>query len=273
MSEIRGSNVLITGGAGGIGRLMALEVGHQGGHPLLWDRDAEALEATCREIEAATGKQPRGYVCDVSRRKDVYSLARTVLEDVGHVDILVNNAGVVSGKPLLDIPDEKIEATFAVNTLSMFWVTRAFLPKMLERGRGHIVTVASMSSLIGVAGLSDYAASKWAAMGFDESLRFELRRTAPFLSTTVVCPFFIDTGMFAGVRPRFPRLLPLLDPQVVAQRIIEAVRKDKARLVMPWIAHLLPLMRLLPVSAFDALASAVGVNSSMDEFTGRNGSH
>jgi len=268
MSEIRGSNILITGGAGGIGRLMALEMAHQGGHLLLWDRDQEALEKTCHEIEAATGKKPRGYVCDVSRRSEVYAVARDVLEEAGRVDILVNNAGMVSGNYLLDIPDEKIEATFAVNSLAMFWTTRAFLPGMLERGRGHIVTIASASSLIGVAKLSDYAASKWAAMGFDESLRFELRRTAPFLCTTVVCPFFINTGMFGGVRSRFPRLLPLLEPQAVASRIVDAVRKDKARVVMPWIVRLIPLMRVLPVSVFDAIASAVGVNSSMDEFTG-----
>ncbi|MBI5503700.1 MAG: SDR family oxidoreductase [Deltaproteobacteria bacterium] len=269
MSEIRGSNILITGGASGIGRLMALEMAHQGGHLLLWDRNPETLETTCAEIEAATGKRPRGYVCDVSRRRDVYSLASTVLQEVGHVDILVNNAGIVSGNYLLDIPDEKIEATFAVNALAMFWLTKAFLPVMIRRGRGHVVTIASASSLIGVARLSDYAASKWAAMGFDESLRFELRRTAPFLCTTVVCPFFIDTGMFSGVRSRFPRLLPLLEPQAVAGRIVDAVRKDKARVVMPWIVRLIPLMRVLPVSVFDAIATYLGVNSSMDEFTGR----
>lgn len=273
MSEIRGSNILITGGASGIGRLMALEMAHQGGHLLLWDRNPDALETTCREIEAATGKRPRGYVCDVSRRSEVYDVAGSVLSEVGGVDILINNAGVVSGNYLLDIPDDKIEATFAVNALALFWMTKAFLPGMLQRGRGHIVTIASASSLIGVCRLSDYAASKWAAMGFDESLRVELQRTAPYLRTTVACPFYINTGMFSGVRSRFPRLLPLLEPQVVASRIVDAIRRDRTRVILPWSIRLLPLLRVLPTSLADAIASFLGVNSSMDEFTGRSGGH
>ena len=146
----------------------------------------------------------------MSRRERVYAVAEETRAAAGGVDVLINNAGVVSGRSLLDIPDEKIEATFAVNTLSLFWVTKAVLPDMLRRGEGHIVTIASASGLIGVAKLSDYAASKWAAVGFDESLRAELRQTAPGVRTTVVCPCYIDTGMFRGVKSRFPLLLPIL---------------------------------------------------------------
>jgi all-trans-retinol dehydrogenase (NAD+) len=176
---------------------------------------------------------------------------------------------VVSGRPLLELPDEKIEATFAVNALSLFWTSKAFLPAMLARGRGHLVTIASASALIGVAKLSDYAASKWAAMGFDESLRAELRQTAPALRTTVVCPYYIDTGMFRGVKSRFPRLLPILREDDVADRIVRAVERDQRRLVLPPLVGLLPLMRILPVGAFDWIARFLGVSASMDEFQGR----
>ncbi|HYB99060.1 MAG TPA: SDR family oxidoreductase [Candidatus Limnocylindrales bacterium] len=269
MSEIRGSSVLITGGASGIGRLMALEMAHQGADLVLWDLNGDALDTTAREVEAATGRRARTYVCDVSRRDDVYATAARTLQDAGRVDILINNAGVVSGRSLLELSDEKIETTFAVNTLALFWTTKAFLPSMIERGRGHLVTIASASSLIGVNRLSDYAASKWAAMGFDESLRVEMRRTAPYIRTTVVCPFYINTGMFAGVRSRWPLFLPLLEPQAVARRIVRAIRKDHARLIMPWSVALIPLMRMLPPSLMDPIADHLGVNSSMDEFTGR----
>lgn len=269
MSEIRGSSILVTGAASGIGRLVALEMAHLGGRLILWDLRPDALEKTADEIGAATGLRPLTFACDVSNRERVRETAAKTLAEAGRVDILINNAGVVSGRSLLELSEEHIEATFAVNTLALFWTTRAFLPGMIERGRGHIVTVASASSLIGVKRLSDYAASKWAAMGFDESLRGEMRATAPFIRTTVVCPFYINTGMFHGVRSRHPWLLPLLEPRDVASSLVNAVRRDRARVLMPWAVRLLPLLRMLPVPLFDFVADRLGVNSSMDAFVGR----
>ncbi len=272
MSEISGRHVLVTGGASGIGRLAALRMAALGARVSLWDIHRENLDRVVAELGAAGRAPARGSVCDVSKRENVYAAARETLAAGGPVDVLVNNAGVVSGRALLEIPDEKIEATFAVNTLSLFWTAKAFLPAMIEQRRGHIVTIASASSLIGVARLSDYAASKWAAMGFDESLRAELRKVAPELKTTVVCPFYIDTGMFRGVKSRFPRLLPVLDENHVAARIVDAIERDRRRVVMPALVHWIPLLRVLPVGVFDALATFLGVNSSMDEFKGRSGS-
>lgn len=80
---------------------------------------------------------------------------------IKRADILVNNAGIVSGKSLLENSDEMIAKTFEVNTVSMFWTVKAFLPKMIERNSGHIVTLSSASAYTGVVGLADYAASKW----------------------------------------------------------------------------------------------------------------
>ena len=190
-------------------------------------------------------------------------------EAAGPVDILVNNAGVVSGRALLELSDEQIEQTFRVNTLALFWVTRAFLPAMIERACGHIVVVASAAGLIGSPRETDYAASKHAAVGFTESLRLELRRSGPTLRTTTVCPFYIDTGMFAGVKTRFPRLLPILREDDVVEAIIDAVQFDKPMVQLPWMVRALPAMRLLPVSAFDRLAEFFGLTTSMDEFRGR----
>lgn len=272
MSELFGRHVLVTGGASGIGRLMALRMAALGARVSIWDLRRERLDRVATELEGAGRAPARGWICDVSRRESVYAVAQETIAAGGPVDVLVNNAGVVSGQGLLEIPDEKIEATFAVNTLSLFWTAKAFLPAMIEQRRGHIVTIASASSLIGVARLSDYAASKWAAMGFDESLRAELRRSAPMLKTTVVCPFYIDTGMFRGVKSRFPRLLPILDENEVAARVVEAIERDRRRLVMPALVHWIPLLRILPVGVFDALATFLGVNSSMDEFKGRDAS-
>jgi all-trans-retinol dehydrogenase (NAD+) len=159
-----------------------------------------------------------------------------------------------------------------VNTLALFWTTKAFLPAMVEQNRGHLVTIASASGLVGVSGLADYAASKWAAVGFDESLRMELARAAPGVKTTVVCPYYIDTGMFTGVRTRVPWLLPILKERKVAERIVRAVERNERRLFMPWSVYLLPVFRALPARLFDRAMDLLGVNSSMDHFRGREGS-
>jgi all-trans-retinol dehydrogenase (NAD+) len=271
MSEIAGRHVLVTGGASGIGRLMAKKIAALGGRVSIWDIQRDNLDNVVAEINAGGREPARGFLCDVSKRENVYRVAEETTAAGGPVEILINNAGVVSGKPLLQIPDEKIEATFAVNVLALFWTAKAFLPHMIENNRGHVVTIASASGLIGVAKLSDYAASKWAAIGFDESLRGELRKAAPGVMTTVVCPFYIDTGMFHGVKSRFSFLLPILKEEKVAERVVSAIQRNKRRLMMPPVVYTVPLMRLFPVGVFDALASFLGVNASMDEFKGRGG--
>jgi all-trans-retinol dehydrogenase (NAD+) len=141
---------------------------------------------------------------------------------------------------------------------------------MVEKNEGHFVTIASAAGLIGVPGLTDYASSKWAAVGFDESLRSELRRSAPGVRTTVVCPYFVDTGMFEGVHSRFSFLLPILAEARVAERVLRAVERDRPRLWLPPLVYSIPLLRLAPVSWFDFVADLLGIHSAMDRFVGRH---
>ncbi len=266
--KIRDAHVLITGAASGIGRRMALGTARRGGTLSLWDLNPEGLDAVVREIRGAGGTA-EGFVCDIGDRQAVYETAGRVAAATGPIDILINNAGVVSGQSLLEIPDEKIEASFRVNVLPLFWTAKAFLPKMIERNRGHLVTIASAAGLIGVARLTDYSTTKWAAVGFDESLRVELKKTAPGVKTTVVCPYYIDTGMFDGVRSRFPFLLPILKEERVAERILRAIERDRPQLILPAMVRTIPWLRVLPVSWFDAIANLMGINASMDDFKGR----
>jgi all-trans-retinol dehydrogenase (NAD+) len=185
------------------------------------------------------------------------------------VDVLINNAGVVSGSPLLEIPDEQIERTMAVNALSLFWTTKAFLPAMIEQQRGHVVTIASAAGLVGTARQTDYAASKHAAVGFDEALRCELRHLGHRrILTTVVCPFYISTGMFEGVKSG-SFLLPILSPEDATDRIVAAIEKGRRRLFMPSTVPLTYLLRLFPTAVFDWWMRVLGVARSMDEFKGR----
>ena len=269
MSDFAGRRVLITGAASGLGLLMARKMAAGGAHLILWDVNRAGLEAACRELEAA-GRTVEGDVCDLTSREAIEAAAARVLAG-GAVDVLVNNAGIVTGKTLLEATPAEIERTFDVNVLALFWTTRAFLPAMLARDRGHIVTIASAAGIVGTSKLTDYCASKHAAVGFDESLRLELRRLKSRVRTTVVCPFYISTGMFAGVQTRFPSLLPILDPERVTDQIVDAIRRDQRRLILPWTVRTTWLGRLLPIDVFDSIMEFLGVNRSMDEFTGRAG--
>jgi len=269
MSELAGRRVLITGAASGLGLLMARRLATEGARLVLWDVNAAGLEAAVGELRAA-GRRVEAETCDVSSRAAIEAAAARALAG-GAIDVLINNAGVVTGKTLLDATPAEIERTFAINVLALFWTTRAFLPAMLAQDRGHVVTIASAAGIVGTAKMTDYSASKHAAVGFDESLRLELRRRGSRVLTTVVCPFYISTGMFAGVRTRFPLLLPILEPERVVDRIVDAIRRDRRRLVLPGIVKTTWLGRLLPVAAFDAIMEFLGVNRSMDEFTGRAG--
>ncbi len=270
MSDFQNRNILITGAASGIGRLMALEFARGGANIIAWDVNAAGLAALEDELGVFPGTHGT-FVCDLTDREAIRTTADAVLEAYGHVDVLINNAGIVSGRPLLEIPDENIERTFAVNTLALFWTTKAFLPGMIEHGDGHVVTIASAGGLVGTARMTDYCSSKFAAVGFDESLRLECKRLGYPVRTTVVCPFYIDTGMFAGVKTRFPWLLPILKPEYAARRIVNAVRKKRSRVIMPRFVYTVFPLRLLPTGLFDALLSFFGINHSMDDFRGRSG--
>lgn len=268
MSQIRNQNIVITGAARGIGRLVAQRLATKGGKIVAWDIDQTRLDAVVAELKAA-GAIAEGYRVDLSQKEEIDEVARRTSESFGPIDIVVNNAGVVTGKRLLELSDHEIERTIKINTLAPVWVTRAFLPTMLQRQHGHIVTIASSAGMVGISKLVDYCTSKWGALGFAESLRAELKETAPALKTTVVCPYFIDTGMFDGAQTRFPRLLPILKESFVADQVVQAIVKDRARVHLPALVNFLPAARLLPTAALDGVMSFLGVNVSMDHFHGR----
>lgn len=262
---VRGARVLITGAGSGIGRRMALGATHRGASEvILWDLSEARADAVRAEIEAAGGTASVGVV-NVADRAAVAEAAKAV----GAINVLINNAGIITGADLLDATDEDIIRTFDVNTLALYWTTRAFLPAMAERDSGVIVNIGSAAGLVGVAKQTDYSASKFAAFGFTESLRNELRARGSNVATLLVAPFYIDTGMFEGVQTKFPRLLPILKEPDVARRILDAIEAGNEQLIMPRLARFMPAARVLPVRAFDRVMDFFGVNSTMDHFTGR----
>ena len=269
-----GAGVVITGGGWGIGRLMALRIVEEGGRVAIWDINGEAARTTADMANAQMGADPSdpkaiAFTVDVTDNAAVQRAAADTIDALGRVNVLINNAGVVSGAPFEDLTEQQIRRTFAVNVLSLFWTTKAFMPALKKQQRAAIVTVASAAGIVAVARQTDYAASKFAAVGFTSSLRSELKKAGSHIRTLTVCPYYIDTGMFEGVTTKFPLLLPILKEQAVADRIVEAVAKGRERLIMPPFAAVAGFVAALPPKIADPIYGIFGLNEGMDHFTGR----
>jgi all-trans-retinol dehydrogenase (NAD+) len=266
--SFRGTHVLITGAGSGIGRLMALGAATRGATKLvLWDVNLESAKAVAREVEKR-GASALAMSVDVSKKTAVAAAAVKVLEKIGHLDVLINNAGVVTGKNFLDLEEKDIALTYNVNTFALYWTIQAFLPGMMSRDSGRLVTIASAAGLAGSSRLTDYSGSKHAAIGFMESLRSELRDQRSRVSTLTVNPFYINTGMFDGVKSGSP-LLPIQDQDRATGKILDSIESTKRELLLPGMVYSVRIFRLLPTALFDWIADVFGINKAMKTFRGR----
>lgn len=147
------------------------------------------------------------------------------------VSILINNAAIANCCPLWTLTDESIQNTYNTNILSHYWLLKAFLPNMMVENRGHIVTVSSVTGLIGAYGCTDYSATKYACVGLHESLFTELQTQGyDGIDLTLICPYYVNTPLFFGVQPR---LFAMLEPQYVADQIVRAIRKREIWCIIP----------------------------------------
>ena len=271
MSRLKLKRVLITGAARGLGKAIAEAFAEAGSELVLTDLDAARLEETREEL-AAAGVRCRAYPLDVTDNDNILEVREALHRDAGAVDILVNNAGVVFGGPFLEVPLERHAQTYRVNVEGLVAVTHAFLPDVIAAPRGHLVFIASLSGFVGLPGGSSYASSKWAAIGFAESIRAELKHLGHRnVGVTTVCPTYIDTGMFEGVEP--PKTTTMLDPALLSAKIVDAVVHRRVWVREPWIAKITPLLKHgLPTPVSDFLSVALGAASSMDHWRGRGAS-
>ncbi|EDM11622.1 similar to short chain dehydrogenase reductase 9 (predicted) [Rattus norvegicus] len=269
--DVSGEIVLITGAGSGLGRLLAMHFANHGATLVLWDINQEGNMETYKLVKQKGDVKVFAYKCDCSNRTEVYRVADQVREEVGDVTILINNAGIVTGKSFLDTPDHLVEKSFLVNAISHFWICKTFLPAMINANHGHLVCISSIAGVVGINGLSDYSSSKFAAFGLAESLFLELtmvRKTN--IKSTIVCPYFIKTGMFEGCKTKYPLLLPLLEQEFVAQKIFHAILEDQVYLLIPKFAYFtLFLKQLISPKMMIALGEYLGVDTCMTSFTGR----
>ncbi|XP_060679383.1 epidermal retinol dehydrogenase 2 [Hemiscyllium ocellatum] len=269
--NVSGEIVLVSGAGSGIGRHLALEFARLHATLVLWDISEEGNRETARQAREKGASRVYTYICDCSKKTSVYEVADKVKKEVGDVSILINNAGIVTGKKFMESPDALLEKTMEVNSLAHFWTYKAFLPAMIASNHGHLVSIASTAGLFPVNGLADYCASKFAAVGFAESVALELLVSGKNgVRTTMVCPYFINTGMFDGCKTKWPHLLPILDVNYAAKKITDAILRDQVLLVMPRSLYFIfAIKNLLPVKLGILLGHYFGVFNVMDHFKGR----
>jgi all-trans-retinol dehydrogenase (NAD+) len=273
---VSGARVLITGAAMGMGRLYAERAVAEGANTvILWDRDAAALTATAAVLtERAGGRtQVVPYVVDIGDLGAIAQTAQRVRTEVGNPDILINNAGIVRGSYFWQHDNgDDTRPTMQINALAPMYITREFLPAMMNNGfrESRIVNIASAAGMLSNPRMSVYAASKAALIGWSDSLRLELvQQGYGRVKVTTVSPSYISTGMFEGARG--PLLTPLLTPEYVVGRVWRAMLAGTPQLTMPWTVGLSRVLRgMLPLPLWDLVAGRVfGVYRSMDDFTGR----
>ncbi len=219
MTEIKNSKVLITGASGGLGQAIATKIASLGGKVVLTSRRSEVLDDLAKSLKgefvAADLSKPDG--------------AKELFQKVQDVDILVLNAGLpATGKfEELDISD--IEKVMRVNLYSPLELSKLFLPKMLEKGKGHIVFVSSLSGKAATPGSSIYSATKFGMRGLAFGMRADLNDKN--IGISVVSPGFIrDAGMFADAKIELPKGVSTRTPEDVGDAVVKVILKNLAEL-------------------------------------------
>ncbi|WHF52645.1 SDR family oxidoreductase [Chryseobacterium gotjawalense] len=266
--DFKNKIVLITGGCSGIGKIMARKSLERGCSKLIiWDINEDGLSRTKEEF-SKLGGEVFTFKVDVSNLDEIKINAQRVRTEVGSVDILINNAGIVVGKYFHEHTHDQIQKSMSINSNALMHITLEFIPGMISKNSGAICNIASSAGLISNPKMSVYAASKWAVIGWGDSVRLEMVQLKKNISVTTIMPFFINTGMFDGVKSK---LLPILEPEKTSERIIKAIEKETKMLAMPlpyWFIRL--SQGILPIPAFDwVMENVFGIYDTMKEFTGR----
>ena len=250
-NKFEGKIVLVTGASSGIGRQVSLDFsGHGAQSIILVARSRSKLEDLEKTISRKFNIKTIIYPCDVSKKSEVEQMGREILDKCGHVDILVNNAGFGLYGKVQNQSIEQIESVTFTNYLGVVYCTKVFLDSMIARKSGHIVNLASVAASFGVAGLSAYCASKYAVLGFSESLSQELHGTGVWL--TVVSPMgvktnFFNNSSFGGRIPYYNGFM--LKTNTVSNAVLAAANSHRLEIIVPfymragvWLKHTIPFL-------------------------------
>src|SRR6185437_3457079 len=217
--------VVVTGASAGLGRAIAHEFGKKGARVALISRDADALQATAREVELLGGKALVIPV-DVSDAAAVDAAAAKVEEELGPIDVWVNDAMVSVFSPVKEMEAEEYRRVTEVNYLGYVYGTLSALRRMLPRNRGRIVQVGSALAVRSIPLQSAYCGTKHAIIGFTDSLRCELYHDKSDVKVSVVQMPAMNTPQFTWVKSRLPNkpqpVPPIFEPEVGARVVVHA---------------------------------------------------
>jgi len=223
--DLKSKNIVITGGASGIGRAMAVRFIKEGAAKVvIADVNGDALEAVAAEIGA------RAIKTDVSNELDVINLIRTAESDYGQIDLLCNNAGIGVGTGP-ETPNEDWQRIWEINVMAHVYAARAALPAMLARGEGYILNTASAAGLLTQIGSAPYAVTKHAAVGFAEWLAVTYGDRG--IITSVLCPQAVNTAMTANIEGGgVAGVDGMMEPEELCNSVVESI-KDERFLILP----------------------------------------
>lgn len=249
LKNVAGQLVLITGGAGGLGREMALELADRGCNIIIVDVNLKLAEQTCEELKREKNVSAYAYKVDVSSFDEVQSLMDTVYRKIGPIDILINNAGLIHFTFLQDSTVEDIHRLIDVNVKGYIWTTKVVLEKMMERKRGHIVAISSLSGVHAFPWAVVYSTSKFAVNGFMAAVTEQLRLQGygDQIQTTCVCPYYIATRKDIVEFLQKPRF-KLLSTTYTARTAVEGILRNESFVSVPPMFDLgLKIMHLFPL--------------------------
>ncbi|KAL9113636.1 MAG: hypothetical protein Q9227_002374 [Pyrenula ochraceoflavens] len=234
--------VVVTGGSDGIGKQITL---------LFAKRQ---ISIAVLDVQTPTYDLPRNvtyHKCDITSRSAISHAASAIRESHGKSPtVLINNAGVARGRTILDAKESDVRLTFDVNAISHYWLVQEFLPEMIKKNHGMVVTIASLAAYLASASLVDYASSKAAALAFHEGLTSELvtRYNAPKVRTVLVTQGYTKTPLFQGFNQGKDFMNPALEVETVAEGVVGAVLKgESGQVLLPGsLSFLVPALRILP---------------------------
>ncbi len=265
MRKLKNKIVLITGGASGIGKIMARLMLERKAKVIIWDINQEKIDETL--FEFSSKGDIYAYHVDISNFDQIKKNAKKLKQEIGVVDVLINNAGIVIGKLFKELTRSEIINTLKVNANAPMLITKEFLDDMLHQNSGHICNIASAAGIISNPKMSVYVASKWAVIGWSDSLRLEIKQMNKKVNVTTIMPYYINTGMFGGVKSK----IPILESEPTALTIIKAIEKNKKMLTIPGYLYRCTRLgqALMPINFFDWFTGDVlKIYKTMDHFTG-----
>ncbi len=266
--ELNGSHVLITGASRGIGAKMAREYAKRGATVSLAARSAEPLKLLADELDG------HAFPVDLLNRDDVDELIARVEHEVRPVDVLVNNAGLETNAIFHTVEAQQIRDVATLNLEAPMVLTRAVLPGMIDRNKGHLFFTSSIAGTAGFPGLAAYSATKAGLTNFAATLRMELKDTA--IHTSVIAPGPVDTNMWDHLehadelsdmlkRLRRFQLIPVMKPEKIAKLSVDAVEKNKPYVGLPKRLGVNHVLRNTPSAITSLILKGVKLGPQADE--------